>query len=257
MNQYHRASTELTCNIEDIRANAYNGMTGDLIGVDCSICKNKGYIAYVDDGHEYKRECECMEVRRSMSAIKRSGLGQQIKECTFANYRTDQEWQKQAKTTAQDLISTNGKWFYFGGQSGCGKTHLCTAIVGEYLKHGKSARYMLWRDEVVKLKGNVNDEEYYTKLIGEFKNTDVLYIDDFFKTEKGKGPTTGDINVAFELINYRYNNPNQITIISTELLLDDLLNIDEATGSRIFQRTKGYCLNIDKDRNKNFRLKGE
>ena len=46
----------------------------------------------------------------------------------------------------------------------------------------------------------------------------------------GKPITQGDINIAFEIINYRYIN-DLITIISSELLLDEIINIDEATGS--------------------------
>ena len=49
-------------------------------------------------------------------------------------------------------------------------------------------------------------------------------------------PTAADVNLAYEIINYRYNNRDKITIISTELTIGGLCEIDEALGGRIRQR---------------------
>lgn len=115
---------------------------------------------------------------------------------------------------------------------------------------------MRWRDDSVKLKAVVNDSAEYEEIISPFKESDVLYIDDFFKTERGKNPTTADVNLAFEIINYRYNNPRFITIISCERSVTDIVKIDEAVGSRIFERARNYCLDIQNDVSKNYRLRG-
>ena len=82
----------------------------------------------------------------------------------------------------------------------------------------------------------------------------MLYIDDFFKTERGKSPTSGDINIAFELLNYRYINGQLITIISCERDVDEVMRIDEAVGSRIYERTRGNCVCIDSKPGRNYRL---
>jgi hypothetical protein len=37
----------------------------------------------------------------------------------------------------------------------------------------------------------------------------------------------------------------------------ELMQIDEAVGSRIFERSKAYRIEIEKDEEKNFRLKME
>ena len=58
-----------------------------------------------------------------------------------------------------------------------------------------------------------------------------------------------DKNIAFDLLNARYINPDAITIISTELTIDRILSWDEAIGSRINQRAKDYMLNIGKKQN--------
>ena len=153
------------------------------------------------------------------------------------------------------VLRRNGRIFITGNS---GKTHLCTAICREFLLSGKKVIYMLWRDEVVRLKAIVNDADEYRELIDKYKTADVLYIDDMFKT--GKAPdgsnlkiTGGDVNVAFEIINYRYNNPSLLTIISSELSEDDLLEIDEATGGRIYERSKAFT--IGKSRDRNYRIK--
>jgi len=249
----------------DKRINDMNSIDGNLTGYDCPICKNKGVIYSHDGIYEVSRECECMKIRRSIWNIEKSGLKNLLDKYTFENYKVTEPWQKVFKESAERFINDHtGKWFYAGGQVGCGKTHICTAIVKELLKQGIPARYMLWRDEVVTLKAVVNDEVEYPKLINPLKTVPVLYIDDFFKTGDEldkfgnlvkKRPTQGDINVAFEILNYRYNNDKLITIISSERTIDELLDCDEAVGSRIYQRTKEYCKVCPQDIKRNFRMR--
>ena len=232
-------------------------------GYECSECKNKGFVAKLVENADgtYSHcfaDCKCVEVRNSIMRMKRSGLKDIIKDYTFDKFEATEPWQKSIKNAAMEYAREPEGWFFLGGQSGAGKTHLCTAICREFLLAGKRVRYMLWRDDIVKIKGAVTDSEEYCKMIDEFKRVDVLYIDDLFKT--GKAPdgtslkvTGADINVAFEIINFRYNNPDLLTIISSELSEDDLIDIDEAIGGRIYERAKSF--NITKDRNRNYRIR--
>ena len=241
---------------EKKRADAYNATVGGLSGYDCKECLNKGHILTVDNsGASAVRDCECMAIRRTLKRMEKSGLKDLLTDCTFDTFRTDSSWQAYAKQAALSYLEDyRGNWFFAGGQVGAGKTHLCTAIVGELLKQGLSARYMLWRDETVSLKAVITDDEVYSMAITALKEVEILYIDDFLKTEKGKYPTTADINIAFELLNYRYNRRELVTLISSERPIDNILEIDEAVGSRIYQRTKKYCIVIEYDRAKNYRL---
>lgn len=238
-----------------------NATPGTLTGYDCADCMNRGYTYRPDGDYIIARECHCMEIRRSLQNIERSGIKGLLEQCTLENFQTPEPWQSRMKEKAQNFLTDHiGKWFYAGGQVGCGKTHICTAICGELLKQGIAVRYMLWRDEVVKLKAVVNDSEEYGRLINPLKTAPVLYVDDFFKTsdtEDGqkKKPTQGDLNVAFEILNYRYINQDLVTIISSERSIDDLIDCDEATGSRIYQRTKDYCCYIGTGKNRNYRLR--
>ena len=95
------------------------------------------------------------------------------------------------------------------------------------------------------------------KLIEYYKDVDVLYIDDLFKTGKAYGeevqkPTAGDINLAFEIINSRVAQ-NKKTIISSESTIFELFDIDEAVAGRIKQMCGAYCISISKDAGKNYR----
>ena len=123
------------------------------------------------------------------------------------------------------------------------------------MQQGHEALYMLWRDEIMKLKANVMEGNEYTLAINAFKTKKVLYIDDLFKSERGKLPTTSDINIAFEILNARYMNPDLITILSSEKILKEILGIDEAIGSRIFQRVGSYILELNKNPKMNMRLR--
>ncbi len=222
---------------------------------DCPICRGKGFLRTFINGNEYIKNCVCEERQIAMQRIKNSGLADVMKQYTFDSFQTPEEWQKRFKEKALQFLAEKGKWFFAGGQVGCGKTHLCTAICAEFLKKGISVRYIIWSNEIVKLKANKMDDETYQRLINPLLTAPVLYIDDLFKTEKGKRPSEADIRTAFEIINYRYVNSNLITIFSTEKTIDDLIEIDEATGSRIHEKTKGYQLVIREEEGRNWRLK--
>ena len=246
------------------QVNAMNSVEGDqnTDGYDCKICKNKEVVFFVKEdanGISYSSHtCKCVEIRRSIRRMQKSGLKNIIKDYTFAKYEAVEPWQKSIKDAAVKYAQDQSGWFFIGGQSGAGKTHICTAICREFLLAGNAVAYMLWRDDAAKLKGLVTDYELQEPLMKRFKETKVLYVDDLFKTGKGADgkkqlPTPADIGIAFEILNYRYNNPDLQTIISSELTADELLEIDEAVGGRIFE--KSVVLNLAPDPNRNYRLR--
>ena len=237
-------------------AERYNSTTGELTGYDCPKCKNRGLIAEVINDTMTMVRCECMTIRGNMDRLERSGLKDSIAEYTFKGYKADEPWQKAILAKAVEYAKEPKGWFYIGGQVGSGKTHICTAVAAHLIRKGREVIYMRWIDDTVKLKSVKNSHEEYGRLIDRFKTVDVLYIDDFFKTEKGKQPTAADINIAFELLNYRYNNRNLITIISSEKRIGELLDIDEAVGSRIKQRCRDNYSEVKEDVNRNYRLRG-
>lgn len=234
-----------------LRANWANSEPGHLTGLDCPICKNRGTIAEARDGYLVSVECSCMKKRRSFLQIERSGMKDLLGRHTLENFETVESWQAGMKRKAIDFLrDESGRWFAALGSVGAGKTHICTAICGELLNRGRGVRYMLWRDESVKIKAVANDADEYERLISPFKLAPVLYIDDLLKTKQGDSVRPADVNLAFELLNFRYCNNKLVTVISSEKTMDELLGIDEAVGSRIYERCGDFCIELTGNKNR-------
>ena len=246
---FRRAQAEPLINQMEIalsKAQALNAERGNEGYLDCPLCNNKGYIAFVDDDYTvFTRECSCMARRRSLRSAKESGMSEMLGIYTLDNYETPAQWQKDIYNKATRFISDPNGWFVISGCPGSGKTHICTAICKALIEAGKETKYFMWREMAPKLKAMVNEREFYEAKIDRFKTADVLYIDAYFKGSV----TPADINLAFELLNCRYNSRSKITIISTERTIDEILAIDEALGSRIYERSKGFCVTTPKHSN--------
>lgn len=241
------------------KVDIYNRTEGDLSGMDCEKCRNKGRVAYLrEDAGVGFWECGCMPSRRSVWRMEKSGLKNVIREMTFDRFLADHPWQQQIKAQAMAYAESMEGWLLLCGQVGSGKTHLCTAICRERLLKGDEVRYMPWRDEVAGLKAVSLDAAQRGKLLEGLKTAPILYVDDLFKTARtadGTGsPTAADIGIAFEIINYRYIN-HLATLVSTEKLPEELLAIDEATGSRILERARGNILTVNRNPERNHRLR--
>lgn len=215
--------------------------------VDCPVCHNTGWILRMEDGIPYSRECSCMAKRRSMRRIRNSGMEDMMSRYTFDTYQTPNDAYRRVKRTAARFASEDYGWFYLAGQSGSGKTHICTAICSRLMDRGKDVYYMRWRDESRQLKAVMNTEEI-EKPLDRLKRISVLYIDDFFKG----GCNDADVRLAFEILNARYNDSRLRTVISSEMGIEKILDVDEALGGRIMERAKGFRLQAP---NENWRLK--
>ena len=136
------------------------------------------------------------------------------------------------------------------GQVGAGKTHLGTACSMKLINQGVPVIYMGYREEITALKARIIDPDLYNREMNRYKRANVLFIDDFLK---GKVTET-DLNIIYEIINYRYNN-NLPVILSTEKTLDDLIIFDEATASRLIEMSKGHII-VFEGKKLNYRLYG-
>ena len=94
---------------------------------------------------------------------------------------------------------------------------------------------MLWRDDVSRIKAVANQGEEYNAAIAPYKHAELLYIDDLFKTGRS----------------FDSRSPR----VSSECVLDDLIQIDESLAGRIAERAKNL-FELGLDRGKNYRLRG-
>ena len=243
-----------------MKADTINASHGNLTGLDCRGCLNRGSIAVPrEDGSISFRDCDCMRIRRCIWEMERSGLKKIIREKTFEAYTATEEWQRAVKSGAERYAAEPNGWLLFCGQSGSGKTHLCTAVCRHRLLAGDEVRYMPWRDAAAEMKALSLDNERRAEILRGFKSAQILYIDDLYKTGKAldgsSNPTGADIGLAFEIVNYRYIN-HLTTIVSTEKTPQELVEIDEATGSRIIEMAGGNVYAIGRDQKRNYRLRG-
>lgn len=256
-----------------IKCDMYNAAPGDLNlrdGINCDRCKNRGHFWIVTKNElfgcyaETQIPCRCEKTRNVIRKLNKAGLQNVVRDYTFDKYKTPDKWQESVKQKAMRFCQDDQtRWFFIGGQSGAGKSHLATAIAVHYIKQGMDVEYMQWLEDIKRIKSFTMDGEEYEKLMNKFKEAPVLYIDDLFKEGNGVGTddkpfTQTDVRCTFEIINYRYNNPQFVTIISSEKTIPDMVSIDEAFAGRIAERTQaaGYCINLGRDIKKNWRLKG-
>jgi DNA replication protein DnaC len=232
----------------------------------CHKCLDSGWLDFIDvNGNRFAKKCECRIAREAEERLHASGLADAVAVQTFDAFRTDTPVQEHTKRVAQQYLvdlfegedPQRRPWLYVGGNPGSGKTHICTAVCGEILKHNIGVRYMQWLEESKKLK-YANNDESFTDAVNDYINPSVLYIDDLLKQKYTDRPvfTEADIKIAFMILNGRYLQ-NKPTIISTEWdLVDQLLEADEGVFSRVYERCKAHTIIIPRDPENNFRLNG-
>lgn len=218
---------------------------------ECKECKDLEYIIYKDDkDYTYARPCECKKLKEAKRRMANSGISEDDMNKGFNEFLTLNEKQlESAKATAIKYYSDFHKIkdkrinsILLSGASGRGKTTLGLAIANNLIRN-KSIEvvYMSYRDEVTNLKQLIIDEQKYNFRIEKLKNANVLFIDDLLKGRV----TESDLNIVYEIINYRYLAKLPL-IISTEKTLDELMRFDEAIGGRIIEMSKNYIVTLNK-----------
>lgn len=204
------------------------------------------------------KECECRQVRIAEEKLKASGISEEFRKKTFDNFDYERSVEimeafmkaKSYSKNFEKIRATRKNSIMFIGQVGSGKTHLAIAISNILLDKGIGVIYMPYRDSITSLKQTICDEENYQREISKYKNAQVLMIDDLFKCKI----TDSDIKIMYEIINYRYFK-NLPIITTSEKIIDDLIEIDEAIGSRLYEMSKNYVVTI-LGSNLNYRIYG-
>jgi len=217
---------------------------------ECEKCKDALFIFKRDEkGYEVAIPCECREKRNAKKRMMASGISEEDLQKGFSDFLTlDEKELVTAKQISikyfkdfQNIKDSRANSILLCGAVGRGKTTLGLAITNNLLASGVPVLYMPYRDTITELKQNIIDEVAYREKMHKLKNVSVLFLDDLFK---GK-ITESDINIMYEIINHRYLQRLPL-IISTEKTQEELLDIDEAIGSRIIEMSKAYIVSFDK-----------
>jgi DNA replication protein DnaC len=218
-----------------------NGKTRD----ESACCDGSGWVA-VDTGKFIAMKvcvCKLEETRRRQLYA----IGDP--DADFENFRVDSEYQQRMLNTA---IAWEGEgWLSLLGQSGAGKSHLAISALKKRIAEGEDVHVESWTKYVDVVKKRFEEGSKSSELKKRCESVEVLLLDDLFK---GK-VTDADIQQTFELLNARYCK-KLATIITSEMTIRDMLNIDQAIAGRIGEMSRGSLIQLEKDMRKNYRLQG-
>lgn len=245
--------TEFEKTLAEMKERHLSDSTPDKKKYECPKCEDRGWVEIIQEGHIFIKHCDMCAARRLMM---RSGISQRFQTKCFTNFDTRNNSQlMNAKNKAVEYCQsflniehTRNNSIMFCGQVGVGKTHLGTAICSYLMGQNIATVYMAYRNTVTKIKQIMTDEVSYDREMGRYAQSRVLYIDDLLK---GK-ITESDVNIMYEIVNYRYMNSLPV-IISTEKTLTELLEFDEAIGSRLIEMCRGNIIQLQ-GKELNYRL---
>ncbi len=140
---------------------------------------------------------------------------------------------------ALDYAKSPESWLVFQGVTGCGKTHLASAIVNYRYQAGKPAMFVVVPEFLDHLRSTFSPDSKvsYDQLFESVKTTPLLVLDDF--GEQATTPWAQE--KLYQVINYRYN-AQLPTVITTRCSLDE---IDSPIASRFIERKLSMVWRID------------
>jgi len=126
------------------------------------------------------RENRAMKMQRIMG---RSGIRELHINCSFDNYRVENEGQRKALELARQYVAEfDGSIasFVFSGRPGTGKNHLAAAIGNDLILRGKSVLIVTVADLMSSMKGTFSGSSGITeeRLIQDLSSVDLLVIDE-------------------------------------------------------------------------------
>lgn len=223
---------------------------------DCPICEDKGYTFKTDEhGYEVAVPCKCLAKKQSIQKMNRSGLTEVFKQKTINSFKTDKKWQIEAKFKVKQYIEDflkkgSNAGLILSGQPGSGKTHLGIGTMLELINNNIGCVYKEYITMLTDLKQTSMDETDYIRTLEKYINPRVLFLDDFLKGQ----PTEADRKYIYKVINTRYLKGKPI-IISTEKSIKEILEFDEAVGSRIVEMAQNNIITFPRGIENNYRLR--
>jgi len=218
---------------EKQRLLAENGYAPDYLETKytCEKCRDTGYV----DG----KKCGCFSKMLLNAVHDRSGLGSAADGVTLADFDlsfySDKPYGNAVKTpyenmkgnfeTVQDFIANFGREYknlLFYGETGLGKTFLCTCIAHELLDEGRFVIYVT-APKLFKMieeeRFSRTDDEEPSKFLEDLMEAELLIIDDL----GSEFSTILSASETFNIINTRIID-RKPTVISTNLTPSDWAN---------------------------------
>jgi DNA replication protein DnaC len=149
---------------------------------------------------------------------------------------------EQAFRLALDFAKSPEGWLVFMGVTGCGKTHLASAIVNYHYQANQPALFIVVPEFLDHLRSTFSPESKvsYDQLFEKVKTAPLLVLDDF--GEQSTTPWARE--KLYQIINYRYN-ARLATVITTRYSLQEILEqIEISISSRLVDHRISTPFNI-------------
>ena len=156
---------------------------GFCLSCDCGACEGGFLIAEWRSAQREgnatagPKECACVQRARNRKHLRDSGLAALVERCTFESYLAESPWQRAARQKALDYLEDyRSQGFFLSGQSGSGKTHLCTAVCNEIIQKGGRLKYFQYVHDGTHLKQLLAERESYEQEIRALLEVPLLYL---------------------------------------------------------------------------------
>ena len=223
----------------------------------CPDCAGRGIRPVTLGDTPVFEPCPCMAEQKRSRILKNSKITPEFQKLTFDNFTVKgkphlvAQALKMATAYVTDFKNIRGERcnsLALLGQPGVGKTHLSCAVANALMAQGVPVLYFPHREGFGELKSSLGgkSKKFYEidtngtheEKIDTMKKIDLLVWDDLFK---GQRLLDYEFEVVFEVLNYRYINHLPV-VVSSELLVKDLLKLDQGVGRRIIEPARGHLV---------------
>ena len=220
---------------------------------ECPQCFGGGYVfRHREGGQPWERDrliCPCHDTpahrqRRYDTLLKYSRLPAES-ECSFDNFtfrRESPELEVAAGTVHRWAETSGAGHLLLVGSVGVGKTHLAIAACHTLMQRGRVIYFTTSAELLDTLRDaySAEGEDGHYALIERMKAVDVLALDDFGKERRN------DFAVERLSVIIHARHANRLTtVVTTNMPPAKIVEWDEATASRLLDRTR--CLMVPMD----------
>lgn len=223
--------------------------------IKCIACNDTGFI-YNFSKRSYSK-CNCLINDGLVRRLEKAGLDRDSINKTFSEYEPVSKEISSMKDKATGYVlsfdkikNSKNNSLALLGESGAGKSHLIIAALNNFInRKNTDVQYISYPEEMTILKQSTLDGDKYQAKVDKYKNCELLVIDDLFKISH----TDADVRIVFEIINHRYVKKKPV-MVSSELTILDICNIDRALGGRLKEMTDKFRCEI-KGLEHNYRMR--
>lgn len=219
----------------------------------CPECGGDGYVYRRDSAGRLLAShcpvCRGLEKARVKTALKLSGIPNAGDGCGIELARGVADYAREFKRLGFS------DWLVLTGKPGTGKTTQAAELAKRIITKGGNVRFYNAFNLTRRLIANRKRAEDYYAAFDEFREADLVVLDDFLKSAPARN--SFDFNdfytVTCELLWTRYDDRKPL-VITTQKTFNDVALFDSALASRIAEMGKGRFITLGRNAT-NYRLR--